>query len=68
MTDLETYQNSPEGRTYQAMYALENSIDDLREMLIKHPAQLHSYRDRLTAQALNIGCLVNALVLKEAAE
>lgn len=51
MSDIETFQASPAGKAYQAVYSLQNAIDELRAA---PPAVVNPYRDDIAAELLRL--------------
>jgi len=62
--DISDFQHSPDGKVYNAVYALENAIDELRQA---SPDVLRFYADHIAAAMLDLGTLLNAVARKDAA-
>lgn len=64
MTELETFQTSPDGIAYAAVFGLQNAIDDLRAT---PPAILNKYRDDIAVELLRLADVAKSMILEIAA-
>lgn len=61
---IDNYVNSPAGRAYQAVYAIENVLDELNALPIE---VLRVYETEIAAAAIAFNCLANSIIARKVA-